>query len=144
MLQSNFIEITFRHGCTINLLLIFRTSFPKNTHVWTTASEVFCELKREQNEMFLLILKAFWVFFIFIRIYLEFHWSEKQKHWIVIKDGANYSKGLTFLFVSMFFWILLTTFILLLIFLADCRHVVIKIQLAVYFNLLVRIRMTEV
>ena len=31
-LQSNFIEITFRHGCcNVNLLLIFRTSFLKNT-----------------------------------------------------------------------------------------------------------------
>ena len=28
----NFIEITFRHGCSpVNLLHIFRTSFPKNT-----------------------------------------------------------------------------------------------------------------
>ena len=31
-LQSNFIEITLRHGCSnLNLLHIFRTSFPKNT-----------------------------------------------------------------------------------------------------------------
>ena len=31
-LQSNFIEITFWHGCSLaNLLHIFRTSFPKNT-----------------------------------------------------------------------------------------------------------------
>ena len=31
-LLCNFIEITFRHGCfPINLLHIFRTSFPKNT-----------------------------------------------------------------------------------------------------------------
>ena len=31
-LQSNFIEITFRHGCfPVNLLHIFRTLFPKNT-----------------------------------------------------------------------------------------------------------------
>ena len=33
--QSNFIEITLRHGCSpINLLHIFRTSFPKNTSGW--------------------------------------------------------------------------------------------------------------
>ena len=31
-LQGNFIEITFRYGCSpINLLHIFRTPFPKNT-----------------------------------------------------------------------------------------------------------------
>ena len=31
-LQRNFIEITLRHGCSpVNLLHIFRTSFPKNT-----------------------------------------------------------------------------------------------------------------
>ena len=31
-LQSNFIEITLRHGCSpVNLLHIFRTSFAKNT-----------------------------------------------------------------------------------------------------------------
>ena len=31
-LQSNFIEIALRHGCsTVNLLYIFRTPFPRNT-----------------------------------------------------------------------------------------------------------------
>ena len=31
-LQSNFIEIALRHGCSpINLLHIFRTTFPRNT-----------------------------------------------------------------------------------------------------------------
>ena len=34
-LQSNFIEITLRHGCsTVNLLHIFRTPFPRNTCGW--------------------------------------------------------------------------------------------------------------
>ena len=34
-LQSNFIEITFRHGCSpVNLLLISRTPFLKNTSGW--------------------------------------------------------------------------------------------------------------
>ena len=33
--QSNFIEITFRHGCSpVNLLHFFRTSFPKKTSGW--------------------------------------------------------------------------------------------------------------
>ena len=32
---SNIIEITLRHGCSsVNLLHIFRTSFPKNTSGW--------------------------------------------------------------------------------------------------------------
>ena len=30
-LYSNFFEITLRHGCSVNLLLIFRTPFPRNT-----------------------------------------------------------------------------------------------------------------
>ena len=34
-LQSNFIEIALRHGCSpVNLLYIFRTPFPKNTSRW--------------------------------------------------------------------------------------------------------------
>ena len=34
-LQSKFIEITLRHGCSpVNLLHIFRTSFLKNTYGW--------------------------------------------------------------------------------------------------------------
>ena len=34
-LICNFIEITFRHGCSaVNLLLIFRTPFLKNTSGW--------------------------------------------------------------------------------------------------------------
>ena len=34
-LQSNFIEIALRHGCSpVNLLHIFRTPFPKNTSAW--------------------------------------------------------------------------------------------------------------
>ena len=34
-LQSNFIEIALRHGCSpVNLLYIFRTPFPKNSSGW--------------------------------------------------------------------------------------------------------------
>ena len=34
-LQSNFIEITLRHGCPpANLLHIFKTIFPRNTSGW--------------------------------------------------------------------------------------------------------------
>ena len=34
-LQNNFIEIALRHGCSpVNLLYIFRTSFPRNTSGW--------------------------------------------------------------------------------------------------------------
>ena len=34
-LQSNFIEITLRYGCSPeNLLYIFRTPFPNNTSGW--------------------------------------------------------------------------------------------------------------
>ena len=41
-LQSNFIEITLRHGCCpVNLLHIFRTPFPKNTSGWLLLAMVF-------------------------------------------------------------------------------------------------------
>ena len=33
-LQSNFVEITLRHGCSLNLLHIFGTPFPNNTSGW--------------------------------------------------------------------------------------------------------------
>ena len=34
-MQSNFIEITLRYGCSpVNLLHIFRTPFPKSTSGW--------------------------------------------------------------------------------------------------------------
>ena len=37
--NSNFIEITLRHGCSpVNLLHIFRTLFPKNTSGWLLLS----------------------------------------------------------------------------------------------------------
>ena len=45
-LQSNFIEIALRHGCSpVNLLHIFRTLFPKNTSGWLLLIIVkaFCE-----------------------------------------------------------------------------------------------------
>ena len=39
ILQSNFIEITLRHGCSpVNLLHIFRTPFLKNTSRWLLLS----------------------------------------------------------------------------------------------------------
>ena len=40
-LQSSFIEIVLRHGCSpVNLLHIFRTTFPRNTSGWLILSEV--------------------------------------------------------------------------------------------------------
>ena len=34
-IENNFIEITFRHGCSpVDLLHIFRTPFPRNTFEW--------------------------------------------------------------------------------------------------------------
>ena len=40
-LQSNFIEIALRHGCSpVNLLHIFRTPFPRNTSGWLLFSHI--------------------------------------------------------------------------------------------------------
>ena len=34
-MQSNFIEMAFRHGCSpVNLLHIFRIAFPRNSSGW--------------------------------------------------------------------------------------------------------------
>ena len=47
-LQSNFIEITFRHGCSpVNLLHIFKTPFPKNTseRMFLSVQCVDCNIK---------------------------------------------------------------------------------------------------
>ena len=44
-LQSNFIEITLRHGCSPgNLLCIFRRSFTKNTSGWLLVVVSLCLL----------------------------------------------------------------------------------------------------
>ena len=46
-LQSNFIEITLRHGCSlVNLLHIFRTPFTKNTTEWLLLGcyEITCQI----------------------------------------------------------------------------------------------------
>ena len=41
-LQSNFIEITFQHGCSpVNLMHIFRTPYPKNTCGWLLLSLLY-------------------------------------------------------------------------------------------------------
>ena len=59
-LQSNFIEITLRHGwCPVNLLHIFRTPFPRNTSGWLLLSvgEIFSS--RIASDIVLLILSNF-------------------------------------------------------------------------------------
>ena len=70
-LQSNFIEITFRYGCSpVYLLHIFRTSFPKNTCGWL----LLC-LKPTTDCLRTLSLKTLCLFlkntFTMISIYLE-------------------------------------------------------------------------
>ena len=51
-MQSNFIEITLRHGCSpVNLLHIFRTPFPRNTSGWV--------LLKVSRELFQKTLKTF-------------------------------------------------------------------------------------
>ena len=47
-LHSNFIEITFRHGCSpVNLLYIFRIPFLKNTSGWLFLKHLKLLLKNE-------------------------------------------------------------------------------------------------
>ena len=55
--KSNFIEITLRLGCSpVNLLHLFKTSFPKNTSGW-------------------LLLKKRILFFLFLLLYLELNFT---------------------------------------------------------------------
>ena len=50
-LQSNFIEITPRHGCsTVNLKYIFRTHFPKNTSGGLLLEHGLFDLKKREKE----------------------------------------------------------------------------------------------
>ena len=47
-LQSNFIKITLRHGCpTVNLLHIFRTSFPRASLEGCFCSVLSCDFQPE-------------------------------------------------------------------------------------------------
>ena len=49
-LQSNFIEITLRHGCSpVNLLHIFRTPFVKSTFGWLFAILIVSTLRIPQK-----------------------------------------------------------------------------------------------
>ena len=49
-LKSNFIEITLRHGCSpVNLLHIFRTSFPKNTPGGLLLYKAFCKSRESSS-----------------------------------------------------------------------------------------------
>ena len=82
-LQSNFIEIALRHGCSpVNLLHIFRTPFPRNTSWWL-----------------LLITK-----FLFLTLTLDnflfngIHYLQK----IVFAIGAIYASNYTNIFVGKF------------------------------------------
>ena len=69
-LQSNFIEITLRHGCSfVNLLHIFRIPFTKNTSGWLLryTANAFVLPGKDCIDCFLLDtwLKGMWKAFIF-------------------------------------------------------------------------------
>ena len=58
-LQSNFIEITLRHGCSpVNLLYIFRTPFPRNTSGWLLLN-IFKSFRKRSCNVFLVIPVSF-------------------------------------------------------------------------------------
>ena len=62
-LQSNFIEITLRHGCsTVNLLHIFRTPFLKNTFGWLLLKKLL-KIKYFQRGLSKQPFKSYLVFY---------------------------------------------------------------------------------
>ena len=53
-LQSNFIQITLRHGCSlVNLLHFFRTPLSKNTSGWLLPKCHILELHQSKYDKFL-------------------------------------------------------------------------------------------
>ena len=57
-LQSSFIEIALRHGCSpVNLLHIFRTPFSKSTSGWLPVTLYLHKLKRRAQHAVLVIWK---------------------------------------------------------------------------------------
>ena len=62
-LQSNFIEVALRHGCSpVNLLYIFRTAFLKNT-----SDRLFLKYICKNKRMAVLnIKKKFWISFQYV------------------------------------------------------------------------------
>ena len=59
-LQSDFIEITLRHGCSpVNLLHIFRTPFPKNASGGLLKFIVMCNYDGDPSKMYFRNLTLF-------------------------------------------------------------------------------------
>ena len=57
-LQSDYIEITLRHGCSpVNLLNIFRTPFSYNTSGWLLLNNVIAEVLDLQPKIILIFCK---------------------------------------------------------------------------------------
>ena len=87
-LQSNFIEITLRHGCSpVNLLHIFRTPFTKNT-----SGRLLLDGLNLKNFAFLIkLIFAQWLisipFLYLLKLSENLSVSEglKMKHWTKIK-----------------------------------------------------------
>ena len=70
-MQSNFVEITLRHGCSpVNLLHIFRAAFPRNTSGWLILFidifTVFCSVSLSQ-----LMINQVHFFHMFVFILFE-------------------------------------------------------------------------
>ena len=59
-LQSDFIEITLRHGCSpVNLLHIFRTPFPKNASGGLLIFIVMCNYNGDPSKVYFRNLTLF-------------------------------------------------------------------------------------
>ena len=97
-LQSNFIEITLRHGCSpVNLLHIFRTSFTKNTYGWLLLNYTFSQLRVFQKFLSYLarcLLVYSWIF----QFYDLFQELDQPLPLRIIREGTLVRQQLIFLF----------------------------------------------
>ena len=92
-LQSKFIEIALRHGCSpVNLLHIFRTPFPRNTTWWlllNVALRIYVTLAHIFLSIFFLqqcpgLLRLLFLLLYFFCLFICFSYQLKIKQYVLV------------------------------------------------------------
>ena len=92
-LQSNFIEITLRHGCfPVNLLHIFRTPFPRNTSEWLLLVIVLSNHKNNNCKVSISesIISMMWVLHFFGLVLIR---RQKSAYLSIVTRGRRSPGG---------------------------------------------------